>query len=244
MPYTPSAAVHLTAVPLTESPFWTMLLDTEGSGHYRIGEDEIPFAAGTILCLPPHMPYEKYSDAPFSDVRVSFEQPLLREERYLVTTDDLLGTVRRTADLLMEMLLRDGSGFFDAISHLKEALVLLLRERASVTEEDSPATRVRYRMLSSFCDPTFNVGRAMADLPLCGDYVRKLFVAAYGLTPQEYLTSLRMAKARILLREGGHTVAEVSLSCGYTDPSYFARVFRAEVGMSPVAYATAPSVLS
>jgi AraC family transcriptional regulator len=47
---------------------------------------------------------------------------------------------------------------------------------------------------------------------------------------------MRMAKARLLLRETSRSVIDVGLAVGYDSPSHFAQVFRREVGVSPTEY--------
>lgn len=57
-----------------------------------------------------------------------------------------------------------------------------------------------------------------------------------GLTPVTYLNRYRIRQARTLLEQGDMNVTEVALAVGFSDSSYFARVFREEVGISPHAY--------
>jgi AraC-like DNA-binding protein len=57
-----------------------------------------------------------------------------------------------------------------------------------------------------------------------------------GLTPITYLNRYRIRQARTLLEQGGLNVTEVALAVGFSDSSYFARVFREEIGVSPHAY--------
>ncbi|MBR3175628.1 MAG: helix-turn-helix domain-containing protein, partial [Oscillospiraceae bacterium] len=52
-----------------------------------------------------------------------------------------------------------------------------------------------------------------------------------------YLNRVRIENARLLLRQGGHSIQFVSEACGFTNANYFARVFRATVGMNPAEYA-------
>lgn len=59
-----------------------------------------------------------------------------------------------------------------------------------------------------------------------------LFKKHTGLTPVEWLTRFRIAKATELLRSGT-AVAATARQCGFTDPSFFARVFRKQTGRSP-----------
>jgi AraC family transcriptional regulator of arabinose operon len=59
------------------------------------------------------------------------------------------------------------------------------------------------------------------------------FHAATDRTIIEFLTDLRMAEARRLLRESREPIAAVARHVGYQDPYYFSRVFRQHNLMSP-----------
>ena len=54
---------------------------------------------------------------------------------------------------------------------------------------------------------------------------------------QEYLTRVRIENAKLLLRQGQHSIQFVSDACGFANANYFARVFRSSVGMNPRDYA-------
>ena len=64
-------------------------------------------------------------------------------------------------------------------------------------------------------------------------YFSKLFKQTTGENFIEYLTSLRMEKAKEYLANQKNSVKEVSAMCGYSDPNYFARIFKKNTGMSP-----------
>jgi AraC-like DNA-binding protein len=64
----------------------------------------------------------------------------------------------------------------------------------------------------------------------------RAFRAEVGLPPYEYLTYLRVARARELLR-GGVLVAEAALAVGFYDESQLHRHFRRIVGVPPGVYA-------
>lgn len=54
-----------------------------------------------------------------------------------------------------------------------------------------------------------------------------------GLTPVEYIKSIRMKKAAMLLNQKKFTVAEVMYMVGFSNPSYFSKCFQAEFGKTP-----------
>lgn len=64
----------------------------------------------------------------------------------------------------------------------------------------------------------------------------RAFRAAVGLPPYEYLTYLRVARARERLRQGA-SVAEVAQEVGFCDESQLHRHFRRIVGVAPGVYA-------
>ena len=62
------------------------------------------------------------------------------------------------------------------------------------------------------------------------------FKAAFGVTFGEYLSKYRISQAKRLLANPTITVADVAGAVGFTDPSYFTRVFRRQEGVSPSEY--------
>ena len=76
--------------------------------------------------------------------------------------------------------------------------------------------------------------RELADLcQLSETHFRRLFGALFGMTPTEYRMNKRILRARDLLLSGQYTVTEAAHAVGFSDPSYFAKVFRAETGIAP-----------
>ena len=74
---------------------------------------------------------------------------------------------------------------------------------------------------------------------LCGigpSQFSRLFKREHGVNFQDYLARKRIDKARELLGNPNATIAEVAHTVGFSDPPYFARVFRSLVGVSPSTY--------
>ena len=68
-------------------------------------------------------------------------------------------------------------------------------------------------------------------------YFSKLFKEETGQNFIEYLTEIRIARAKELLSQGNETsMKEICLSCGYQDPNYFSRIFKKTVGQTPTEY--------
>ncbi|MDC7295432.1 helix-turn-helix domain-containing protein [Butyrivibrio sp. DSM 10294] len=67
-------------------------------------------------------------------------------------------------------------------------------------------------------------------------YFSKIFKDESGLNFIEYLTNLRIDNAKKLLSDTDMSIKEICLSCGYTDPNYFSRSFKKNVGITPTEY--------
>lgn len=57
-----------------------------------------------------------------------------------------------------------------------------------------------------------------------------------GMTPVEYIRSVRMKKAAMLLRQQKFSVAEVMYTVGFTNHSYFSKCFKAEFKQTPLQF--------
>lgn len=59
------------------------------------------------------------------------------------------------------------------------------------------------------------------------------FKKEYGTTINEYVTEHRLKESIHLLRQGERRIGEIALMCGFTDQSYFSKVFSARYGVPP-----------
>jgi AraC-like DNA-binding protein len=59
---------------------------------------------------------------------------------------------------------------------------------------------------------------------------------AYGETPHEFLTRLRIEKAKSLLARGSHNVTEACFEVGFSSLGSFSNLFAYRVGLSPSEY--------
>ncbi len=57
-----------------------------------------------------------------------------------------------------------------------------------------------------------------------------------GSTPLQYIVSIRISNAQMLLETTSYTVTEIGRIVGYENPLYFSRMFHKQKGVSPSAY--------
>jgi AraC-like DNA-binding protein len=67
-------------------------------------------------------------------------------------------------------------------------------------------------------------------------HLNRCFLQETGVTPLTYLNRYRIQQAKGLLEQGQLSITEIMGSVGFSESSYFTRVFRREAGISPSAY--------
>jgi two-component system, response regulator YesN len=67
-------------------------------------------------------------------------------------------------------------------------------------------------------------------------YFSKLFKDRFGITFIDYITEIRMKRAKELMENPDVSVKEVCYTVGYKDPNYFSRVFKKYTGLTPSEY--------
>ena len=67
-------------------------------------------------------------------------------------------------------------------------------------------------------------------------YVSRMLKDRKGVTLHQYIVSYRLRLAANMLRETEKTINEISELCGFSDPSYFTKAFKAVYGATPKAF--------
>lgn len=67
-------------------------------------------------------------------------------------------------------------------------------------------------------------------------YFSHVFKKEVGISFTEYIINLKIKHACRLLKTTNYPAYRISLECGFSDPSYFNRVFSAQMNMTPQAY--------
>ena len=78
-----------------------------------------------------------------------------------------------------------------------------------------------------------DVAEAVAISP---QYFSKIFKKELGVNFIDYLTSVRIEKAKEMLKDGSLSIKEICYEIGYNDPNYFSRLFKKIEGVSPTEF--------
>ncbi|WP_147306840.1 response regulator [Paenibacillus taihuensis] len=87
-----------------------------------------------------------------------------------------------------------------------------------------------------YSDPDLGVDLVAQQSYINASYLRAVFKKEMGMTVTDYITHIRMNRAKELLGEGNRKLADIAEAIGYSDGSYFSKSFKKFFGWSPSEY--------
>lgn len=80
------------------------------------------------------------------------------------------------------------------------------------------------------------VAQLAAHVELSVSQLQREFARYFRITPTAYIREVRISVARHLLETSDSTIADIALSCGFSDQSHFSHRFRQLTGLTPLRY--------
>ena len=74
------------------------------------------------------------------------------------------------------------------------------------------------------------------ELHISEGHISHLFKKETGVPLTEYITDMRIEKAKKLLTNSNDSIAEICEKIGYNYQAYFTKIFKEKTGMSPIQY--------
>lgn len=119
------------------------------------------------------------------------------------------------------------------VTHFGEACRNMRSRKAE--HENQVAARAQEYIQENF-SRDLSLDEVSRRLDISPYYFSKLFKEETGSNFVEYVTALRIGKAKEMLRQGNRSVKETCASVGYSDPNYFSRIFKKNTGVTPTEY--------
>lgn len=208
--------------------------------HYGFSHDQtnceyicIVFNPNTLFMQP--MIHDKYV-APILESNIS-EQ--------VITSDNEIGTKLLSSIYQLFELYDSNINYVEikAMSYLYEiweSLYLFLKPffLQNISIFDSNLTTLKQMLL--FIYNNYESKLSLSDIANSGNIGKskccKLFKQYLNNSPNEYLTSYRLDKSMMLLRNSSLNITDVSYTCGFSNPSYFSEIFIKYKGCTPSGY--------
>lgn len=120
---------------------------------------------------------------------------------------------------------------------LKEGFCYILEElhKEKEAKEAKPITDAK-RYIREHYRETLRLEDVSSAVGFNATYFSSLFKKETGMNYMDYLTELRMTKAKELLSESDLSLADVAEQVGYNDLKYFSRLFKKAAGINPSEY--------
>lgn len=85
-------------------------------------------------------------------------------------------------------------------------------------------------------NPEFSIEELSKQIGMSSVYLNKKISALTGKTTSEYVRSIRLRKAAILLEKTDKSISEIAYEVGYNSPKYFSKYFKDEYKILPSEY--------
>lgn len=116
-------------------------------------------------------------------------------------------------------------------------LVDLLDDEVPETGTDSNRiAQVKWLVHGHLSTPDLSVAFLADQMRVSPGYLSHLFGGGADGSLIQYIHQQRVARAIEALGSNKLTISEIAWACGFSDPGYFARIFRKQTGLTPQAY--------
>lgn len=209
-------------------PYAALSLRLRGTGIFSIGGKRLTSNEGDILYIPADMPYE-------AEYSVS-EMVVIHLSQCNYPEPEIIHAQNRSATEAHFLQLLD-SWNHKCSQHLAKAqiysLLDMLASEMAHAADQSVLLRCTSYMEENFYKTNLTVEIICKDMYVSRSTLQRTFLRHFGVSPQQYLTRIRMNHALNLLTNGCHTVKETAGACGFLDEKYFSVVFKKVYGCSP-----------
>lgn len=139
-------------------------------------------------------------------------------------------------DMMLEELNKDAPGQDIVIQSYFMILITYLSRQFDVKDERNQDPYAFY-LLIEHINQNFSQNYTLSDLTRISSLnerlLRSMFMKKYHCSPMQYITHVKMEKAKYYLITSDMNITEIADACGYDDSNYFSRKFKQEFGVSP-----------
>lgn len=126
-------------------------------------------------------------------------------------------------------------------TYLEQLLIYLLRTEEKTisatiippSAEEKPLISELKKYIHARCEENIKIEEICRDFGYSKSFLSRIFREHTGRSLASYATSVKMERAKDLLREDRHNITQISNILSFENPQYFARVFKREYGMTP-----------
>lgn len=226
---------------------WCLFFPEKGSLYFEIEQTQGIASLGDVVLCPPDTAFRRIVISPLSLHVMRIQLPAATSELREKSGKISVQNYSRLLDNL-NLLRQIGAESTDVRNELIEHYVrdiwlVLCRhwqydrfDEAASGSLDPVMNEAYGYMESNACKPNLLVKDIASALHITSGQLTRRFKEAFELTPLQFITKVRLAKARQLLVETNLTIEQVSECCGYQNGFYLNRLFQKYMKMTPLQY--------
>lgn len=237
----------------TASDWHTLLLVKSGRCLIRLGDTPVSAAGGCVVYVPRHCPYSMEAEDEVEATWLQFDVLARRSWGAFVPIDRIpelpaclhpgekAPVVFGHADEIVEEW-RSARWESPLFSHaylsqlLAHLFSLVGRERGRSGHGVPAAVHQARRYIEAHAREAIDLDTLSSQCGVSKFHLIRSFKEAFGVTPMQYHTHLRMHQARRLLAVDPAGIKEVAAQVGYGSVAAFTRAFRRVMGVTPGEY--------
>ncbi|QPA31443.1 ABC transporter substrate-binding protein [Thermaerobacillus caldiproteolyticus] len=130
----------------------------------------------------------------------------------------------------------DGLERFRSQLTFQELLYYIMKNRRLLSGESRTALESAKDYMESYFNENLTIEQLARIAKISPKYFVDLFKKTYGISAIDYLTELRINKAKQLMAQSDAKLRDIAHQVGYHDEFYFSRKFKKKVGVAPTVY--------
>lgn len=128
----------------------------------------------------------------------------------------------------------------DKLSEIREIMFDLIMKLEEKHQEQSQYSRL-IRGVTNFIgchyqEAELSVSQIAEHFHFSSAYLSVLFKQEMNVTLKQYISNIRIERAKKMLESEFDKITEIAVKCGYANANYFAKVFKEVTGLTPVEY--------
>jgi AraC-like DNA-binding protein len=192
-------------------------------------------STGDFILIPPDIPHRCEYEDYFSDSTILFSSCNLPKKPVVI--HDIDGNAGKLFDMIEKLYVEKEFHYKKIIESLLDALLCYIEKSIELKVKYSFVYAFKDELYENISNADFDIGVAIHRSGYNIDYFRRCFKKEFGKNPLDYLTSLRIRKAKQCLTQSEFSsIEEVASQCGFADSFYFSTCFKKHSGMAPLKY--------
>ena len=228
---------------------WQLVYVSAGGGIVDFENGRFPVKAGTLVVLTPghwhrYRPHRRtgWTTSWFGfggEAAKPLMGPMFFTRCGEVRTVENNPRFVQDFNRLVERLINDGAGMAFASAARIPLVISTLLEAGLETDAAMRRTDIVHRaqtLIAEHASEIVDFERLADSLGIPYRTLRYAFAKETDLSPLQYQLSIRLARAKNLLRSSDMPIAEIARTLGFNSPGHFSHFFRDKTGHSPAAY--------